>query len=133
MLTKKIMRVGFFQNYSSRGIKNWDVNKWKGEKDIKIMFAPNVWSFDPPNTHIHHKYSESNAKHEKQICKRIHSHPFNRVVSWNLIRHLFGELIQSSIFQIAMCSYLLANELWLFYVINRCNISLSRLFILKSK
>lgn len=44
------------------------------------MFAPNVWSFDPPKTQIVHKYSESNEKHEKQICKRIHSHPFNRMV-----------------------------------------------------
>lgn len=47
------------------------------------MFAPNVWSFDSPNTHIVYKYSESNEKHEKQICKRIHSHPFNRVVRKN--------------------------------------------------
>ncbi|XP_031627936.1 ribonuclease P protein subunit p40 isoform X2 [Contarinia nasturtii] len=45
------------------------------------MFAPNVWSFEPPNTQIVHKYSESNEKHEKQICKRIHSHPFNRVIT----------------------------------------------------
>ncbi|XP_055303662.1 ribonuclease P protein subunit p40 isoform X2 [Sitodiplosis mosellana] len=45
------------------------------------MFAPNVWSFDSPNTQIAYKYSESNEKHEKQICKRIHSHPFNRVIS----------------------------------------------------
>lgn len=48
------------------------------------MFAPNVWTFDPPNTHFEYKYSESNTKHEKQICKRIHSHPYNRVVSARL-------------------------------------------------
>lgn len=45
------------------------------------MFAPNVWSFDPPNTQFTYKYSESDQKHVKQICKRIHSHAFNRVVS----------------------------------------------------
>lgn len=45
------------------------------------MFAPNVWSFDPPNTQFTYKYSESDQKHVKQICTRIHSHAFNRMVS----------------------------------------------------
>lgn len=53
------------------------------------MFSPNVWSFDPPNTQITHKYSDLNKNTEKQICKRIHSHPFNKAVSFDLI---FGEL-----------------------------------------
>lgn len=65
-------------------VQNWDVNKRTVEKKRKknTMFAPNVWSFDPPNTQFIHKYSESNPKHAKQICKRIHSHPFNRLVSF---------------------------------------------------
>lgn len=71
------------------------------------MFAPNVWSFDAPNTQIAHKYSESNEKHEKQICKRIHSHPFNRVV-----RNCFnGTLI---------ISFNLFNEK-IFHVKKHCN------------
>lgn len=45
------------------------------------MFAPNVWSFDPPNTQFTYKYSESDRKHVKQINKRIQNHPFNRMVS----------------------------------------------------
>lgn len=47
------------------------------------MFSPNLWSFDAPNTHITYKYNEgeANKKCEKQICKRIHSHPFNKVVN----------------------------------------------------
>lgn len=44
------------------------------------MFAPNVWSFDPPNTQFTYKYSESDQKHVKQINKRIQSHVFNRMV-----------------------------------------------------
>lgn len=58
--------------------------KQDAEKENSIMFAPNVWTFNPPNTLITHKYSESNQKHAKQICKRIHNHPFNRVVSANV-------------------------------------------------
>lgn len=52
-----------------------------GWKENWKMFAPNVWSFDPPNTQITYRCSESIQKHTKQICKRIHSHPFNRLVS----------------------------------------------------
>lgn len=50
------------------------------------MFSPDVWSFDPPNTLITQKYADLNEKSMKNVSKRIHSHPFNKLVSSDRLR-----------------------------------------------
>lgn len=45
------------------------------------MDSPNVWKYDAPNTLITRKINQLNSKNEKQLIKRIQSHPFNKLVS----------------------------------------------------
>lgn len=44
------------------------------------MFSPDIWSFDPPNHLITHKYEQLTEKMEKQLRKKIQNHHFNKMV-----------------------------------------------------